>query len=151
MFDLFETLATALAGPISSYDLTMIRGGNDAVFIVGKGYALSISLDRDYALLGMVRYDEKSKRYMWHSANQLLAERAAHDQKDRKDPIGLDAQLEASASAIIYALKNRCQDLLRGDFSWLDLKIKKDPLGWSGKSLPMDVQSMLVSAMNEKR
>ena len=151
MFELFETLSTALKDPISTYGLTMVPRGDDEVFIIGKGYALSISLDRDYALLGIVRFDEKLKRYMWHSANQLLAERATKNRQEHKDLIGLDAQLEASTRAIIDVLKNQCQDLLRGDFSWLNLKIKKDPSGWSGRALPTDVQSMLISMMGENK
>ncbi len=145
MFNFADSVTASLGDLLTRHHLVIAKVSDDEILLVGNGYALSLRADRDYATLGLVDWSEKKKCFMWHSANQLLAERAATYRKKNVNLVGLEEHINASIKAIAEALRDRCQEILEGDFSWLHAKMKKDPSGWVGTALPPAAQALLTA------
>lgn len=135
---------------INRYQMRVLPLDQSEVFLVGKGFALSVSYDREGVDIGYVEPVPGSAFVFHRITNMLGMQRFLPD--DRKlfgSPANtVEEQVRASLRVIAAGLTNRCADILSGDKAWLGALRKKDSASWKGQPVNARMSAVLLPVLS---
>lgn len=142
-FDLRESLMRNLVGRISNLNLKFFMASEYEAVLLACDHALLFVEHFDYVRTELL-LDEKLASPRSHSADSLFSSRASMRAFQPSIVVAsrFDA-LEESVQSLSLALLETCQDILRGDFSWLRQHIAKDPVGRRGRPVSQSVAAIV--------
>lgn len=147
MFDFKAALEQDFKEAISRHNLRLILLDQSEGMLVGRGFAISISYDREGVDVGYVECSGNGTWTFHHITNMLARQRFMQQDRDLYGvpPDVVDERIKASLRVIASGLTNRCDDILGGDKSWLTSLRKKDAEKWKGLAAPGHMIQALTS------
>lgn len=117
----YEQIARKMFTPLAqNYGQEFAALDGDEFFLIGQGFALWVFVDpKDGADVWYVTIDNAGN-VLTYTLMYLMEERfTSEDSTVYGDPKTLDERVAADMRTAAAWLKNKCQDILTGDKSWL--------------------------------
>lgn len=117
----YELIAREIYAPlINGYNLQFASLNNWEFFLIGKGFALQISLDpRDGEDTWYVSVNSDGN-VLTYKLMYLMVERfTSQDSENYGNPATLDERMTTEMRTDAAFILNKCKDILSGDKSWL--------------------------------
>jgi len=148
MFDFKTAVEQNLKEVLSRHNLRLITLDQSEVLLIGRGFAISVSYDREGVDVGYLELTSDGAWLFHRITNMLATQRFTQQDRDLygAPPAVVDERIKASLRVIASGLTNRCDDIFGGDKSWLTSLRKKDAEKWKGLAAPGQMVHALSSA-----
>ena len=112
-------LRVAFESLIEKYDLKVVSVDDSEALVVGQKYALRFATDRDALNVTYLERNSHGQISAYTLRPLVMQKFMPEDRAAYGNPITIEEKLSASLNVYASGLEKRCQDLLRGDKSWL--------------------------------
>jgi hypothetical protein len=118
--DLGALAAEELARLVGEYGLRLISLDSYEVFLMGPGYVLDFAADREGVELSYIECGDKGQLTAYTMRPLIMKRFRPEDRENFGSPITLRDRWAAALRVYAAGLRNRCQDVLKGERGWIN-------------------------------
>lgn len=135
---------------ITNYQLRVLAFDQYEVILLGNGFALCLSYDREGVNVGYIEITSDHSFILHRITNFIGMNRFLPEDRQLfgSPPNTTEEQVRSSLRVIASGITHRCKDILSGEKTWLENLRRKDSTSWKGQALNNSMLALIISELS---